>query len=293
MKHFIFLITASLLLLACSSDDENPEPEEQNVALKIKKYTSISFDENGSPNGHMVEYFFNENGKKTKDHIIDVFGDYTWEYAYNESGQVTKKSRKYLNYPIDIVENYMYNSENKLQKIFIDNDNNGVVEDSLKFTYQENQTIAQWHSTGQERKEFYYNNDGTLNSTKQIADLGIISDELIVHDASSNISQIKVTTAYFNSETNHEYEYDGKNNPFYNEFHDFYFNIVRRDGGLLSSHSLFFSPSNVTKTTFISNDPLENYTITSSYEYDSSNYPVSSEKKLNGVLQTQGSYEYY
>lgn len=293
MKHFIFLITASLLLLACSCDDKNPESEEQNAALTIKKYTSISHDENGTPNGYMIEYFFDENGKKTKDHIIDVFGDYTWEYNYNSDGQVTKKSRKYVNYPVDIVESYEYDSENKLQKIYIDEDNDGVAEDSLNFTYKKNQIIAQWSSPGQEQKEFYYNNDGVLTSAKHEYDLGVITDELIMHDSFSNISQINQTTANFNTEENYKYEYDGKTNPFYNEFHDFYFNIVWRDGGLFSSHSLFFSPNNVTKTIFTSSNSSDNYTVITTYDYNNSNYPVSSETKLNGVLQSQGSYEYY
>ncbi|RFN59674.1 hypothetical protein DZ858_06360 [Marixanthomonas ophiurae] len=279
--------------MACSSDDENPEPEEQNVEFKIKKYTEIIFDGNGTPNGNMIEYFFDENGKKTKDHIIDVFGDKTWEYTYNDLGEVTKKSRKYLNQPIDIVESYFYNSENKLQKIYIDENNDGVVEDSIKFTYQTNQITAQWYTPGQEKKEFHFNNNRVLTSTKYIADLGIVRDELIIHDDASNISEIKQSTAYFKSKKNYEYEYDGKTNPFYNEFHNFYFNIVKRDGGLLSSHSLFFSPNNVTKTILISSDPSENYIITSSYDYNNASYPVNSETELNGVLQTQGSYEYY
>jgi len=293
MKHFIFLFTVSLLLLGCSNDDENPQSDEQNATLKIKKYTSISFDENGTPNGHMIEYYFDESGKKTKDHIIDDFGDKTWEYTYNSMGQVTKKSRKYLDYPIDIVESYIYNSENKLQKLYIDSDNNGVVEDSLIFTYQKNQINAQWHTPGQERKEFNYNNDGVLTSIKHLYDLGVIRDEIIQYGASSNISQINLTTESSSSETNHKYEYDGKVNPFYKEFHDFYFNIVWRDGGLFSSHSLFFSPNNFKKTTFTSSDSSDNYTVITTYDYKNSNYPLSSETKLNGVLQRQGSYEYY
>ena len=77
MKRILFLFTASLLFLACSNDDYNGSENPQE--LKIKKYTSISFDANGTPNGEMVEYFFDENGKKTKDHIIDAFYDYFWE----------------------------------------------------------------------------------------------------------------------------------------------------------------------------------------------------------------------
>src|SRR5690554_5373846 len=110
MKNLLFLFIATLLFLSCSSNDENSPPEEQNTELKIKKFTGISFDANGNPDGHLIEYYFDENGKKTKDHIIDVFGDYDWNYTYNNLGQVMNKSRTYLNYPTDIVEEYVYST---------------------------------------------------------------------------------------------------------------------------------------------------------------------------------------
>jgi len=289
MKRIFFLLTSSLLLLACSNDDNNGSENPQE--LKIKKYSSISFDANGSPNGKMTEYFFDENGKKTKDHIIDVFGDYDWNYTYNALGQVTKKSRNHLNYPIDIVEKYIYNEENKLSYLFMDQENNGIYEDSLRFTYQTNQIIAQWYSPGDVRKEFYYDTSGNLNATKFIGDLGIVSEELITYDNTSNILQIN----YISGTTMHDYayEYDGKTNPFYKEFHAHFFNIVWRDGGLLSKYSLFFSPNNIIKITFTSTEPSENYTIETSYQYNSSNYPISSQTLLNGVLLNESTYEYY
>ena len=291
MRRTLFLFSASLLALACSNDDSH-QPEEQNTVFKIKKYTSISFDENETPNGQRIEYFFDENGKKTKDHIIDAFYEYIWEYTYHSFGQVTKKSRNHVNYPVDIVEEYIYNSENKLQKLYIDSNNDGVVEDSLIFTYQPNKIIAQWHTPGQERKEFSYTND-VLTSVKHFEDLGINSDEIITYDGSSNITQIKITTDYFNSETSHSYEYDGKRNPFYKEFHDFYFNVAWRDGGNLSKNSLFFSPSNVTKTIRTSSDSSENFVSETTYQYNSSNYPLSSLTKINGTLFSQATFEYY
>lgn len=288
MKRILFLFTASSLFLACSNDDDGGSEAAQE--LKIKKYTSISFDANGSLNGEMIEYLFDENGKKTKGHIIDVFGNYEWDYTYNTLGQVTKKSRNHLNYPIDIVEKYIYN-ENKLSYLFMDQDNNGVYEDSLRFTHQTNQIIAQWHSPGDVRKEFYYDTFGNLNATKYIGDLGIVSDELTNYNNTLNILQIN----YISGTTLHDYayEYDGKTNPFYKEFQDHFFNIVWRDGGLLSTYSLFFSPNNITKITFTSTEPSENYTIETSYQYNNSNYPISSQTLLNGVLLTESTYEYY
>ncbi len=289
MKNILFVFTASLLLLACSNDDNvGPETPQE---LKIKKYTSISFDANGTPNGEMRDYYFDENGKKTKDYIKDGAGDYVWEYTYNNLGQVTKKTHNHLNYPIDFVEDYIYNSDNKLYVIFRDRDNDGVDVDSISFTYQTKQINAQWFTPGMERTEFYYNNTGVLTAVKHKGDLGIISDEVITYDGSFNITKLNVTTDYLNSESNYVYEYDGKINPFYEEFHSFHFNIDYY--GYLSMHSLFISPSNATKITRTGSDPLENFVSTTSYEYNSSNYPVSSRTELNGTLLSQATYEYY
>lgn len=291
MKNLIFLFIATLLFLSCSSNDENSPPEEQNTELKIKKFTGISFDANGNPDGHLIEYYFDENGKKTKDHIIDVFGDYDWNYTYNNLGQVMNKSRTYLNYPTDIVEEYVYSTENRLSYLFLDQDNNGVAEDSLRFTYETNQINAQWYSPGNDKKEFYYDAAGFLNATKYIGDLGVVTEELITYDSASNIVQINFTTG--STQHNYTYEYDGGINPLYKEFHDYYFNIVWRDGGLLSKYSLFFSPNNITKITFSSTEPSENYTITKNTIYNADGYPLSAEVRKNDVLIEELTYEYY
>ena len=290
MKTKLFLFVASFLLLACSNDDGNQPPEEQNTELKIKKYTSISFDANGNPNGEILEYFFDENGKKTKDHIINSFYDYFWEYTYNDLGQVTKKAHNHSGYPIDFVENYYYGTNNKPWVVFRDWDNDGVNMDSINFSYQPQQINVQWFTPGQDRTEFTYNNVEVLTAVKHIGDVGAISDEIITYDNSSNIINLNITSN-LGYEVNHEYEYDEKINPFYEEFHNFPFNTYYY--GFLSSHQLFISPSNATKITRIGTDSAENFTIETSYQYNSSNYPISSQTLLNGILSTQATYEYY
>lgn len=290
MKRILFLFTASLLLLGCSNDDDS-QPIEQNAELKIKKFTETHFDTNGEPNGQMTEYFFNENGKKTKDHIVDAFNDYVWEYAYNDLGQVTKKSHNYLNYPIDFAEKYYYNSDNKPFVILRDRDNDGVDVDSISFTYQPQQINVQWFTPGQERTEFYYNNIGVLTTVKHHADLGIVNNEAISYDSALNVTRLNVTTDFFNSETNHNYEYDDKINPFYKEFHNLPFNTYYY--GYLSMHSQFISPSNATKIIRTGTDSSENFVMETSYQYNSSNYPISSETKRDGVLISRATYEYY
>lgn len=290
MKTRLFLFTVSFLLLACSNDDENPLPEEQNTELKIKKYTSISIDANGSPNGEIVEYFFDENGKKTKDHIINSFSDYFWEYTYNDLGQVKRKAHNHLNYPIDFVENYYYGTNNKPWVVFRDWDNDGVNMDSISFSYQPQKINVQWHTPGQDRTEFSYNNEDVLTTIKHMGDPGTVGDEIITYDSSSNIINLNITFN-LNHEVNHKYEYDEKINPFFEEFHNFPFNTYYY--GYLSSHPLFISPSNATKITRIGTDSSENFVIETSYQYNSSNYPISSETKREGVLISQAIYEYY
>lgn len=291
MKTKLILFAASLILFACSNDDGSTTPEEQNTVLKIKRFTSVSLDSNGTPNGEMTEYFFDDNGKKTKDHIIYSSSEYFWEYSYNDRGQVTKKAHNHLNYPVDFVENYYYNENNKPWVVFRDWDADGVAMDSISFTYQPQQINVQWFTPGQERTEFYYNPSEVLTAVKHIGDLGIVSDEIITYDNSLNITNLNLTTDYFNSEINHAYEYDGKINPFYDEFHNFPFNTYYF--GYLFDHSLMMSPSNATKIIRTGTDTTENYILDITYQYNDSNYPISSETTKDGVLVSRETYEYY
>ncbi len=290
MRHILFLFAASLLILACSNDDENPMPEEQNTELKIKKYTSIFVDANGTPNGEIIEYFFDEKGKKTKDHIINAFYDYFWEYTYNDLGQVTRKAHNHLSYPIDFVENYYYGTNNKPIVVFRDWDNDGVDMDSISFSYQPQQINVQWFTPGQDRTEFNYNNTEILTSVKHIGDMGAVGDEIITYDSSSNIINLNITSN-LNYEVNHEYEYDEKINPFYEEFHNFPFNTYYY--GYISSHPLFISPSNATKIIRAGTDSSEDYVLETTFQYNNSDYPISSITKKDGVLISQATYEYY
>ena len=288
MKTKLFLIAASLLFLACSNDDDNRVDGPQE--LKIKKYTSLSLDANGNPNGEMVEYFFDENGKKTKDHIINSFYDYFWEYTYNDRGQVTKKAHNHLNYPVDFVENYYYGQNNKPWVVFRDWDNDGVNMDSISFSYQPLQINVQWHTPGQDRTEFYYNNADVLTAKKHFGDPGVVLDEIIVYDADSNIVNLNLTSN-FGDEINYEYEYDGKINPFHEEFQNFPFNTYY--SGYLFQHPLFISPSNATKIIGTGTDTSQNYVLETAYQYNNSDYPISSETKKDGILISQATYEYY
>lgn len=259
--------------------------------LKIKKYTSQMLDANGNPNGQKIEYLFDENGKKTKDHIIDDFYNYFWEYTYNGLGQVTKKSRYHLNSPIDIVEEYFYDSENKLKMLTIDND--GVVNDSLIFSYENYKTSILWSTPGAEKVEYYYTNSWELLSKKHYNDLGIVVYEIITYDSSQNVIELNENDNPSSFQRDYKYEYDGERNPLYKEFHDFRFNITWRDGGYLSKYPLFFSPHNVVKITKTTNDPSEDFESITTYQYNSSNYPISADTTLDGVLISRATFEYY
>lgn len=285
----ILFAAASVFLIACSNDD-NTEPDSPRE-LKIKRYTSLSLDANGNPNGEMLEYYFDENGKKTKDHFINSSAAYFWEYTYNELGQVTEKVHNHVNLPVDFVENYYYNQNNKPWVVFRDWDADGVDMDSISFSYQPQQINVQWFTPGQERTEFYYTTSEVLTAVKHIGDMGIVSDEILTYDSSMNITNLNLTTDYFNSEINHAYEYDAKTNPFYEEFHNFPFNTYYY--GYLFDHSLMMSPNNATKIIRTGTDTAENYVMEISYQYYDSNYPISSETRKDGVLVSRATYEYY
>lgn len=291
MKSILFLFTASLLLMACSTDDNNGPVETQE--LKIKKYKNVFLDRDGNPNGQIVEYSFDENGKRTSEHKITDFSDFIWTYNYNDLGQVIKKTISYTGSSERGAEEYFYNSEKKLDKIYIDYDGDAVVEDSLKLTHQANKITIQHYDVGYSKKIFNFNSQGILLSTNSIGDMGIDTEEKIFYDGHYNITELHITTEYFEYSQNISYLNDGEVNPFYNEFKEFYFNIVWRDGGSLSQYPLFFSPSNVTKTTSVGSSSSENFTSQTLYEYNNSGYPLSSETKIDGVLKSRATYEYY
>jgi hypothetical protein len=149
---------------------------------------------------------------------------------------------------------------------------------------------VQWFTPGQQRTEFYYNNADVLISKKHFWDLGVVEDEIITYDNDFNIINVDITSN-FNGELNHDYEYDGKINPFYEEFHNYPFNTYYY--GYLFDHSLFISPSNATKITRVGTNSSENYVLEITFQYNDSDYPISSETEKNGVLISQATYEYY
>ncbi len=119
MKTKLFLFTASLLLLACSNDDENPLTEEQNTELKIKKFTSIEVDSNGNPTGDRTEYSFNEDGTLAQKKIDEAISDYTEiiYYSYNQLGQLTESNRTFVGDNYNRKLAYFYDTANNLDYI--------------------------------------------------------------------------------------------------------------------------------------------------------------------------------
>ena len=117
MKRILFLFTASLLLLACSNNDDNGPNGPQE--LKIKTFTTIGVDVNGVPTGDITEYSFNENGTLSQKKTDEAASDYrrVINYTYNQLGQLTESNMTFIGVNTNRRLGYNYDSANKLDYI--------------------------------------------------------------------------------------------------------------------------------------------------------------------------------
>lgn len=291
MMHKLFLFTASLLLLACSNDDNGTN---DITELQIKKFTSTSVDANRNPTGSSTEYFFAGNGtfiqKKTNN--IPVGETKITDYAYNQLGQLTEAKTRFVELNGSRTLGYNYDSNNNLDKI-TDAFNGETPETYYQLTYEPNKINVEHQSPGFYDQLNYTNNK--LTSITRLFDLGGSSTENLTYDAANNIIQNAITgfngTADYNK--NYTYEYDNKINPLYPYYNEYPLNLLSENFFSLDYSKLFFSPNNFTKEVYTDSESQNNYTITKSYQYNEDGYPVSAEVMRDGVLTILATYEYY
>ncbi len=298
MKTTLFVFAASLLLLACSNDNENHQPEEQNTELIIRKFTTVRIDSIDNPSGDRTEYSFNEDGILAQKKIDEASSDYTEiiYYSYNQLGQLTESNRTFVgvNYNRNLA--YFYDTANNLDYITESYDGATPVI-YFELTHQPNKISIEYRSPGFYDYLYYSNN--ILTSIDRLGDLGAHSTENLVYDASNNIlerPQVMFSGFYGDPETHvvNNYIYDEKINPLYPSYNTNPLNLLGQYWFNLDYWKPFLSPNNFISEIYTNTqDPDRNYTLSRTFQYNEDSYPISAIVKKDGVLSEELTYEYY
>ena len=289
MKYILFLFTASLFFLACSNDDTNPQPEEQN-AFKIKKISGTIFT------GNQYATFYDEIGKITKSTNIDIDGNPALQedYLYNDLGQIIEFKITNLYSNIVIITNiYEYNNENKISTINTIN-NDGSVEAS-HFSYDNNLVFINYDSGGS--KKYIFNQNGKLIQTVYFTGepLNNTIIETINYNGDLITSIHYVHTNYPDYTEDFIFEYNDKMNSLYENFYthinNYIYNYSKYD---LRRYREEFSANVSTKTTFNTTIPdafsyIDEFTIT----YNEEGLPINTIVTKNNAFYKEVIYEYY
>ena len=292
MKHILFLFTASLLLLACSNDDENPQPEEQTNDLKIQKFSRTVYDPNGEI--YRIDQLFDESGKVTN-RVEDYFNDNTTfndTYSYNTLNQVSAiQLRKVQDNSPRRTINYIYDeSSNKLQNIqWVDL--NGDVANTIIFIYDGNTVMTE--------NDFGFRNltfDAIGKLTNTISGGGDIVYETVTETISH--SENLITSLHYESSLgsteNYVFEYDNKVNPVFESFNANINNYIYGFVGNMKNFTYNFSENNYTRIEYTNtSDPSYNYTQIKTTQYNEDGYPISAVVKKDDVVIEELTYEYY
>lgn len=293
MKHILFLFTASLLLFACSNDDENQQSEEQNT-FKIKKLSKTFYVEDGT--SYRLDYFYDESGKSTK-WVQDYYDDdalFHDTYLYNDLGQILESKTTNINENRIIrTISYVYDTSNRISKVIYTSSDGTTITSNL--TYENNTVFLEDDLGG--NKKLIFSEDGKLMETVSNSSEprnGTVKETIIY---SGNL----ITSIHYDysrgdgSSEDYIYEYDTKTNPLFENFNNNINNHLYDYRGSLKSFKTDFSAKNFTKVKFTSTlpDPNLNYTDVFTTQYNEQNFPVSAEVKRNGVLFEELTYEYY
>lgn len=294
MKTKLFLFTASLLLLACSNDDDGGTEAPQE--LKIKTFTTIGVDANGTPTGDNTEYSFNENGTLSQKKTDEAASDYTRviNYTYNQLGQLTESNMTFIGVNTNRRLGYNYDSVNKLDYITESYDG-AIPEIYFDLTHEPNKISVEHRSPGFYDYLNYSNN--ILTSIDRLVDLGGYSTENLTYGVAHNLKERAINGSDgFNNDftTNHTYEYDDKINPLYPSFNENPLNLLGQYWFNLDYWKPFLSANNFTNEVYTNTQlPQDNYTLLRTFQYNEAGYPISAVVKKDGVLIEEFAYEYY
>lgn len=261
-KIFAMAAIALFIMTSCSNDSSSSNNNNNNTdAVLLKKI--VDTDEDGT-----YTSTFTYNGTKLN-RIDNSDGSYE-VYSYTDEGLggltydliLSVKSYDSDNEVTEEVS-YLYNTENKLaQATWLYYGGSNLEAQTIKYTHNSDNTIT-WEDYG---------------ATSHVIESG----KIYQNKFETNAAAFDPWPAHINTST---YTYDGKNNPWKNitGYDKIYF--AGTEEGLTWSQNI---TSEVYSNTLGVN---QNYSTTT-YTYNSDNYPVTSEENESGyVINTQYFYE--
>lgn len=283
MKTRLFLFAASLLLFACSNNDNGPEGPQE---LKIKKFTqNFYFDQ--STDNYTLERLFDETGQTVRENVTNHPDlSFYWLYTYNNLGIISEKNHYYGDDTPNGQDIFAYDSNNSIDALTFKNGLGDVI--SIRDYTTEPDRITFQHSAIY--GEIYYDADGRIITNYLSTDTG--NSTQTIEYSGDNIALINLNRSNGFVET-YTFEYDEGKNPLYDYVQNNYLNATIGDHlGLFNRHD-YFSKNNYTRVIYNSSTPDSSYVKTKSTIYNADGFPTSAVVTKNDVLIEELTYEYY
>lgn len=255
MLRIIKTLCLLVLCLSVSCSENN-----LNIEKDYKRYPGKYLSEIKKDSLKVADFEYDDNRYLKKINLyLGTYLKTTYEYLYNENGQVVQENINYLLHDIAWQHNYTYENRKLISKktYKIQSGNKIPMSKTLYILDKNDNSIT---------CNYYPANSDSLNKS-ELSDVYYYDPKGNLYKAHLNIGSI--------SENIQEYTYDNKFSPFYNLFIPY----LKLDLALLDRFECW-SASNMTecKTTWIgeAKNYSENGTYSISYKYEG-NYPVDIE----------------
>ncbi|SRX53923.1 hypothetical protein [Aequorivita sp. CIP111184] len=290
--RYIILLSLFFIVLGCSNNDNDvvqEEEQEQNIELKIKKFTITAIYNNN----WRLEYSFDEEAKPIQYFsTLDSINGVKVDILYNDLGQLTGVVGVLINEGqttpwLHTVNEY--NSSNELEKVNRFNENGSAFGLLTATHYQDSIQV-----------EREFGEDGDTNYTLIFGANNLLIQENLESHAwnpnptvtkysYSNGNLININEDNGSNIYNINYEHDDKKNPLHPVLTRDYKTFILDDMGLSLAYNKTYSFSKNNITSY--NDYGNLRVIT--YQYNDLGYPISAEVLVDGELIERFTYEYY
>lgn len=270
LKISTTIIAIMTLFISCSSN-ENPS----DVGESSSKQFIKTIQEQNPESWQKGSQFFYDNDRLTYVYLSDCSGE-LYYFEYNNDGKISKSySQGYYSFDAD-----NFNPETFDITAFKQN------KTPLNYVYQAGKLVKMQYDNNFIDYQFTYNSDGSLQVAEWFIPQIGLWEKVVLTYSNGKISNLNKkeydTDGSLHDNYNYTFEYDNKQNPFYNLADSFsllgiytctgFDYISSEDMGL----KLFIN--NVTK---VYRDGVELFSAT--YQYDDNNYPTRmSYTDLNG-----------
>lgn len=261
MKNLLHILLISALFTGCSSNNDDVTPEDTTPILPVKITETTK---SGNTYFSTIKY----DGDK----ILEMNDDDGSKTVYTYNGNNIVKTVDYdKNSKIEYTREFKY-ANDRLSSEKITNTHTGTLSYTIIYNYINDNTV-----------KYKLLESSTYNpSTGTYSNLKYTDYETTL--VNGNLSKIKRTLSS-GTVVNRIYTYDNKNNPASNIK-----GLTKIN--LLSSYDGGSGINNITKLISSSTDSFFNYTNTSSYEYNSNNYPIKQVTNYTGGANTSSTTVY-